>query len=169
VKVETGLLQRQLERSGKVKAKRGSNRSRARETGNRRTHQNDRTRVLIVRAAVKREPPASRRGDRPQSNLHCSLEVQMGDEGTQRRIFDRSHPNDIQFAVRRENNADDAIDPFPLRERRALNVVGRGLCRLVNRVRAISYQKLSSPVFHRLGAVFSAVGGVDVPCGKVSG
>ncbi len=59
----------------------------------------------------------------------------MRDDGAKRRILDRSR-NLIEFVVRGDRYISGAVDPIPLRERCALNVVSQGLCRLVNRVRA---------------------------------
>ena len=42
----------------------------------------------------------------------------------------------IEFVLRGDRYISGAVDPIPLRERCALNVVSHGLCRLVDRVRA---------------------------------
>jgi hypothetical protein len=60
----------------------------------------------------------------------------MRDVGAQRWILDRNLHNEIQFALRGARNDNGAVNPIPLRERFPLNVVGQGLCRLVNRVRS---------------------------------
>jgi hypothetical protein len=59
----------------------------------------------------------------------------MRNDGAKRRILDRSR-NLIEFVLRGGRYISGAVDPIPLRERCALNVVSHGLCRLVDRVRA---------------------------------
>jgi hypothetical protein len=86
----------------------------------------------------------------------------MGDEPTHRWIFDRSYPNDIQFAVRRERNANNTVDPIPLRERTALNVVSHRLCRLVNRVRSEIADLLSNWSPRTVGRRFCTVSSDDL-------
>ena len=61
--------------------------------------------------------------------LHCSLEIQMRNDGAKRRILDRSR-NLIEFVLRGDRYISGAVSPIPLRERCALNVVSHGLCRL---------------------------------------
>src|ERR1700738_2008500 len=60
----------------------------------------------------------------------------MGNEGSHRRILNRLRCSYIQFVLRRHRNVIGAVDLIPLRERTALNVTGRCLRRLADRVRS---------------------------------
>ena len=60
----------------------------------------------------------------------------MGDEGAPRRSRDSFRKSYIQIILRRELNVNGAVVLIPLRERAAFNVIGQGLCRLVDGVGA---------------------------------
>src|SRR5580704_17529970 len=66
----------------------------------------------------------------------------MWDAGAKRRILDRSR-HLTEFVLRGTRYISGAVDPIPLRERCAFNVVSQGLCRLVDRVGAKIGYRLS--------------------------
>jgi hypothetical protein len=80
----------------------------------------------------------------------------MRDDGAKRRILDRSR-NLIEFVLRGDRYISGAVDPIPLRERCALNMVSHGLCRLVDRVRAKIGYRLPNRIPRIVGRGFWTV------------
>jgi hypothetical protein len=63
-----------------------------------------------------------------------SLENQVGEEGSHRRIWDRFHNGEVIFIIRRKCNTDRSSPSIPLRKCTTLNFVCFCLCLLIDRV-----------------------------------